>query len=305
MVSSNAGDGTTRATTEGVLVAVCTFRRPAMLAELLRALLVQVVDGARLLVVDNDERESARPVVGSFPGVEYIVESLPGVASARNRALEERLPHEAIAFIDDDEIPDPVWLPRLRDSLRVTGADAVGGPVVTVYAADVPRWVRRLGIHERAERPEGPTGHLATNNVIIAPSAFEKMDSPKFSLEFNATGGEDTEFFERLIAVGGRTHWCRGATVEEEVNADRATIRWIFTRGVQTGTTTARLALRSNSRWLIASKGIAQIGRGVLLVLVSLGAWRSLLRLGILDLSNGVGLLVGVSGRITNYYGDM
>ncbi|MBC9226841.1 glycosyltransferase [Aeromicrobium sp. zg-636] len=286
-----------------VVVAVCTFRRPVLLAALLEALTSQLDTRTRIVVVDNDHAGSAERVVREFSGVAYVLEGRPGVAVARNRALRERRPGEAIAFIDDDEIPSSQWLENLRSCMGESGGDAVGGPVLTRYASGVPCWVRRTGIHQRSERPAGPTGHLATNNVLVAPSAFEKMPDPTFSLEFNSTGGEDTDFFDRLIAAGGRTHWCPSATVEEVVERDRSNLRWIFSRGVQTGVTSARLAARTKPRILVAAKGGARFLRGACLLIASLGLNFGLIRSAILDLSNGFGTLKGSLGLTKDYYG--
>src|SRR5215510_10079977 len=65
-----------------VSICVCTFRRPAMLAQLLQALASQETDGEftySLVVVDNDAARSSEAVVADFSrssrlAVQYCVE---------------------------------------------------------------------------------------------------------------------------------------------------------------------------------------------------------------------------------------
>jgi glycosyltransferase involved in cell wall biosynthesis len=108
-------------------VAICTRDRPEDLRRCLTGVLamrgaglqtrpgqVRLLDDRQdVLVVDNcpsDER--SREVVKEFPSVRYVRESRPGLNHARNRALHEAR-GDVVAFIDDDAVPDPLWLHAL------------------------------------------------------------------------------------------------------------------------------------------------------------------------------------------------
>ena len=77
-----------------LVVAVPTFRRPERLAQLIPQVLEQFDEVAsrasgRMLVVDNDPRGSGRSAVPDLDSVSYVIEQTPGIAAARNRALDE------------------------------------------------------------------------------------------------------------------------------------------------------------------------------------------------------------------------
>src|ERR1044071_1566814 len=108
-----------------ISICVCTFKRPELLEELLRALLQQVTEGKftySIHVVDNDGAASARDTVDRLrreqpDGNAYLVEGEQNIALARNRSVAQAR-GELIAFIDDDEVPINEWLLRMHAALR-------------------------------------------------------------------------------------------------------------------------------------------------------------------------------------------
>ena len=90
-----------------VLVAALTYKRPADLRELLPKLLAQAdsVDAeCSVLIVDNDPDGGARDFVSKFvdSGVQYVHVRQPGIAAARNSALQLAQDFDLLVFIDDD-----------------------------------------------------------------------------------------------------------------------------------------------------------------------------------------------------------
>ena len=71
----------------------------------------------------------------------YVHEPEPGIAAARNRALDEAGPADLLVFIDDDERPVDGWLARLVETYRVDRPTAVVGPVVSEYEQQPDAWV--------------------------------------------------------------------------------------------------------------------------------------------------------------------
>ena len=98
-------------------VVICTRDRPAGLRATLASLRLQTDSNFRVLVVDNGSgwRESAKVVEQlDLPDCDYAIESRPGLARARNRALE--IVHtDLVAWIDDDEVADSDWVRRLKE----------------------------------------------------------------------------------------------------------------------------------------------------------------------------------------------
>jgi GT2 family glycosyltransferase len=94
-------------------VAVCTRERPEDLKSCLDRIVRLPDAGHEILVVDNAPRTDAtRSLVENHSRVNYVLEPLPGLDRARNRALKEAA-HPIVAFCDDDAVPDAGWLDAL------------------------------------------------------------------------------------------------------------------------------------------------------------------------------------------------
>jgi GT2 family glycosyltransferase len=109
-----------------VCAAICTHDRPDLLRRALRSLEGQLRSPAEILVVDNAPGGGAtRELVrGEFPSVRYVMEPVPGLDFARNRALRETS-REIVAFMDDDVVADPGWAGAIQDVFRESGRIAV------------------------------------------------------------------------------------------------------------------------------------------------------------------------------------
>jgi glycosyltransferase involved in cell wall biosynthesis len=225
-----------------ITVCICTYRRPDLLARLLRELAVQETGGRftySVVVVDNDWQESARDVVvaatETFPGLlQYRVEPRQSIALARNRAVASAA-GDFIAFIDDDELPIKTWLLTLFATCMERGVDGVLGPVKPHFDTEPPAWLVRGRFHER---PDYPTGFLIdgrrgrTGNVLLRRTLF-----PEGQVAFNPVfvTGEDQEFFWRKIAEGGVFVWCHEAIALEVIPPARWTRSFVVRRAMMRG----------------------------------------------------------------------
>ncbi len=251
-------------------VCIATFKRPAMLAGLLASLLAQDLEGIamRIIVIDNDREQSARPTVkrfctGSSVEIVYDVEPQQNIALARNRALQY-VRSQYFAFVDDDEAVCRTWLRALLHSLTVHKADIAFGPVICTLPAEAPRWAAHC-----FDRPRRLTGEAvqfgATNNVMARRSI---LDNGRFRFDpaFGLTGGEDTDFFYRQHLAGRRLIWCDEAVATEPVPEARMTLTWIRRRGFRGGQTyqrifVARYSIGKKAAWFALK--IAQLLGGV------------------------------------------
>lgn len=221
------------------LVAVATYRRPGDLKRLLDSLESIVSrDDVEVLVVDNDADSSARLVASEHAlRPRYEIEPVPGIASARNRALDSFTEEfAAIVFIDDDEWVDLSWFDSLVDYASRTGADVVQGPVITVLPDEAPRWIRDGRFFQRHIMATGtPLSSAATNNVLLTRRAWVSAGSPRFDQAFSTTGGSDFDLFWGIGKAGALMLYCAGAIVFEDVPQSRLSWAWLRRRYTRIG----------------------------------------------------------------------
>lgn len=264
-----------------VTVAVCTFRRPQELQQTLQGLWAQrglTGIAVTVVVVDNDSQASARSVVESaLPpspwSLRYVVEPRPGVASARNRSLREAQT-DLIAFIDDDEVPEPTWLAALLRCHSSTAADAVFGSVVPRFDGPPPVWSMNGAFFTK---PRYRTGSVVgweatyTANVLLTRHLLE-LAGGAFDERFAASGGEDTLLFLRAERAGAKLVWCDEAVVHELMPAPRLRLTWLLRRAYKGGQNWVRIrADASPNVWLpMALRGAASALLSAVLLLPAL-----------------------------------
>lgn len=214
-----------------------------MLGRLLDRLAEQDRGGAptfEIVVVDNDAARSAEPVVAGFAArtrhlIEYRCEPRRNIALARNLAVEAAAGGH-IAFIDDDEFPQPGWLAGMWDACRSHGAAGVLGPVRPHFEQPPPAWILKGRFCERREHPTGTTmdwNDCRTGNLLFRRDIL-RADEPPFDARFG-TGGEDKDFFRRMTAAGHRFVWCNEAVVFESVPPSRTTRAYLLHRALLRG----------------------------------------------------------------------
>jgi succinoglycan biosynthesis protein ExoM len=233
-----------------VRVAVCviTYRRPQGLQRLLDGLGRQTFTRCpapelRIIAVDNDPEGSAEAVCRTLqdrPGmtVEYLRESRRGIPFARNAAvLHVGASADFIAFVDDDEVPDPRWLDELLHAQAIHQAHVVSGPVISEFEDPPPAWVIRGRFFDRERLSTGaPLTVARTGNVLIKTDVFRAMN-PIFDERMALTGGSDTHFFLRVWRAGFKMIWADDAVITEWVSGSRITAGYVLRRGYRTGNT--------------------------------------------------------------------
>lgn len=260
-----------------ICVCICTYRRTAWLRRLLEHLSRQETAGLFTLsavVADNDNAQSAREVVEPYaPGrsealsVVYCVEPQKNIALVRNRTLAAAA-GDWIAFIDDDEFPEPDWLRRHYDACLKHEATGSLGPVRPHFEVTPPNWVLKSGLYHRPEHDTGyvmPWRECRTGNVLLRRAAVP-VDEPPFDARF-PNGGEDQDFFRRLIGRSGRFIWCNEAVVHETVPPARWDVQILARRALLRGQNTMK---HSRRRAAVAAKsGLAVVLYGLSLPLLA------------------------------------
>lgn len=235
-------------------IAVCTFRRPA-LVETLRSLAEITVPAnavIRIIVADNDIEPSARPHVEALRpeipfDVTYVHCPASNISLARNACLDNSA-GDFLAFIDDDETASKEWLAALLEAARTTGADAVLGPVRAAYETSAPAWMRRGDFH--STRPVWVGGEIRTGytcNVLLKLGA-PAVTGRRFRLALGKSGGEDTDFFAAMHEAGGTIAFASEAWIHEPVPENRASLSWLSKRRFRSGQTHGRLLAEKSTR---------------------------------------------------------
>jgi succinoglycan biosynthesis protein ExoM len=227
-----------------ISVCICTFKRPALLANLLVSLQDQATDDLftySIVVVDNDCDQSAKATVLSFKEktplhIQYQVEPEQNIALARNKAVENAKGN-FVALIDDDEFPVNNWLLKLFNACKEFHADGILGPVKPYFQTVPPKWIIKGKLWERETFKTGfilkDARYTRTGNVLLDISLF--IESKPFDPRFGKTCGEDADFFDRMIKRGKLFIWCDEAPVFELVPQERNTRTYLLKRAMMRG----------------------------------------------------------------------
>jgi glycosyltransferase involved in cell wall biosynthesis len=254
---------------------VTTYQRPAGLARVLAALgELEVPEGWEfdVVIVDNDGYGSARSVADAVTNlrVRYVLEPTRGIARARNRAVREAT-SPFLAFVDDDEWPEPSWWRRLIEVEVATGADVVIGPSEPVFETEPAQWIRDGRFFERERFPTGteiPFFRARTSGVLVRRECFERVGDRPFDETHPLAGGEDVRFFERIQNDGARIVWVDDAIVKEFVPATRSNTKWLLRRAFRTGNSRSVTLLLEGAGLL---RRVKRIGKGFLDVGIGIG----------------------------------
>lgn len=199
------------------------------------------LDALELVIVDNDQVDSARAVAARlvpeapFPAV-YVHEPEPGVANARNAAMSVAQ-GDLIAFLDDDEEAPEGWLAALLGAMSRFQADVVFGPVrgrapesIVAHRAYLERFFSREGPAEAGLIPD----YYGCGCSLIRRAALPDPKAP-FSAIRNHIGGEDDLLFGQMRKAGASFAWEPAAWVWEDPVPARLTLGYTIPRAFAYG----------------------------------------------------------------------
>ena len=222
-----------------ITVALCTHnqadRLPRTLADLGK--LVSPSHPWEMLVVDNASTDETAALLADTrwwpPGVavRIVHEERLGLSNARNRAIKEAR-GQYLLFIDDDETPDPHWLTAYERDMLAYTPDALGGRIDVLFEyGERPSWLQDelLGFLGQLDHGEGcwlndPDTPFYGGNFAVRVAIFPEVGEFDSDLgrkgEVN-TGGEDTEFYRRIIARNYRVRWVSDSIINHRIRADK------------------------------------------------------------------------------------
>lgn len=200
-----------------------------------------------VILVDNDKKKSANSIVTEAKKrlnlkISYFVEPTQNISLARNTSVINAK-GDYIAFIDDDEFPPKNWLYSLFREIKRFSVSGVLGPVVPYFEGKTPNWIIKGKFYEKD--PKFNTGHVLeyqetrTSNVLIRAEILYDLDSP-FDPKFGR-GGEDKDFFRRMIEKGHIFKWVSDAYVYESVPYERTKRIFLLKRAILRGKVSASI----------------------------------------------------------------
>ena len=244
------------------------------------------------IVVDNHPEQLAKDLVAelarSGAAIRYLADPRRNISIVRNKGIAAAR-GIYVAFIDDDEAPEPGWLTALHACLERTGADAAFGPKLPLFESgnapewDPQAWLYTLDFRLPADAPIEMFGRfrrkgkgLGSGNAAFRVASC--FDTPEpFSVAFGDANGEDTQLLFRLALAGRRFVWCPDAIIKEFIETERTNPHYMVTR-MKRGSqhyAASRINTSDNpgaTRLKVMGLGLAQFGVHAGLFVVS-GEW--------------------------------
>ena len=301
-------------------IAVCipTYRRPALLKQLLVSIFENNVDTSiinemDIIIVDNDKDKSAETVVNEINRdsvrlrkLIYYNYPVKGLSNVRNALLKQafHLKPDFIIFIDDDEYVTADWANELIKSIVRNNADAARGPVIAELKENTSKYIARF--FRRENYPDNSRIYrLTTGNLILRRESLERFNI-WFDKRFNYTGAEDSFFGVQLMKKGATFYWAGKAIAYETIPESRATLSWLIKRYYNGASNYSYILKLEKKHLLLAKKTLVSgayllIGSVALLILPFPFLWRYW---GILKISEAIGGFAGLFSIHFNEYAN-
>jgi GT2 family glycosyltransferase len=242
-------------------IIICTFNRAKALIKLLEELDWQfkdqpIAESCQILVIDNNSSDSTCQDIKNFQTkkispvhIDYILETVQGSSSARNRGIKESQ-GELLVFLDDDINLDKDWLSEvLRIYAQEKKSFVAGASVKPLWASDLPSWLRLdppfeiigscFPSHDFSDLPQKypfKFGSRLIQNPISAcflatRDVFNRFGNFREDLGIHGSqkgACEDTEFFWRVLAGGQEIHYLPSITVIHPIPKERMSQKFIL-----------------------------------------------------------------------------
>lgn len=241
----------------------------------------------------------------------YVHEPAPGIAHARNRALDETADSQLLIFIDDDERPEAGWLEAMLATWSTNRPAAVTGPVYPDYEREPDEWLVAGGFFIRKQYPDGHVMPAAGSGNLLLDLGQVRAMGLRFDERFGITGGSDTLFTRQLVARGGRIIYAAQAGVVDKVPAKRMTRAWACKRYYRVGNTWSRTSVelsppglsRLATRLSLTARGGARAAFGVLRSMAGVVGHSMTNRArGSRAVNRGLGMVAGAWGGVYTEY---
>jgi succinoglycan biosynthesis protein ExoM len=188
-----------------------------------------------------------------------------GVSNSRNAALDfARSSSSPIAFIDDDELTNKLWLATAIIGVQNFENEILVGPVVPSFEEGVePRKIPDSFWERKVRENNSIVTELVGGGNILFPARLIKAGL-RFSPEFNLTGGEDTDFLIRSKSQGFKVRNLSDLSVFENVPLSRQTINYLCDRAHFSSCAWVKVRLSNgDSKWTILPSLVKRVSLSI------------------------------------------
>jgi len=264
-----------------ITVALCTHNHADRLQRTLEDLgkIISPSHPWEILVVDNASTDETSRLLSETQWrpcgipVRIVHEERLGLSNARNCAINEAR-GKYLLFVDDDETPDPQWLRSYERDILAYAPDALGGCIKVVFEhGERPAWLKDelLGFLGYLDHGEGCwlTDHATPfyggnfavrNEVFAAVGNFDAELGRKGQIN---SGGEDTEFYRRLLARGFSVRWVPDAIINHRIRVDKLRRNYFldlhYRQGLSAGSRKRSTHSRLPPKYLVGQFGRATV----------------------------------------------
>jgi glucosyl-dolichyl phosphate glucuronosyltransferase len=211
----------------------------------------------QVLVVDNNSTDRTRYVVADEAKLwggrlRYVLESKQGKSYALNTAIQQTA-GELIGIFDDDQEMDVNWFNAIVEAFQQPDVDFISGPVKPRWDfAQMPQWFPQdyravIGWVDGGEQvcefgSDDYEGIMTGGNSVMRRRVIERVglyDTRLGRSNRNLLGGEDQDFYERMLAAGCRGQYHPKLVMHFQVAPSRVTKKyyreWCHWNGVALG----------------------------------------------------------------------
>ncbi|MRI02602.1 glycosyltransferase [Kriegella sp. EG-1] len=299
-----------------IVIGIPTYKRPDMLAKLVRSIYLSnfdslIISKIDILVVDNDIDKTAEKIANDLinncpKNFNFIYHSyaIKGLSNVRNEILKQayNLNPKYIVFVDDDEYVTKDWLNELVSLAEKNDADIVQGPNIPVFESKIKDSISQhfnyLDFNHNQEISD-----FESNNVLLK-TKFVINNNLSFDERFNITGGEDSYFGIQAMKKKAKNYWSKKAIVYETIPNSRANLSWLIKRTFRSASTyTYMLKLQNNFQQLIKKVAVSlfYLLTGIVALPFTLIPFKNRFW-GILAISDSLGALSGMLNLRYNEY---
>ncbi len=251
-----------------ISLVIATYNRAEQLMTTLVSVTAQSLapEAWECVVVDNNSTDATRERVAAFGAchpelhIRYIFEREQGLSAARNAGIAASQ-GDIIAFVDDDERIVPDFLGAYVDLFDLhPEAMAAGGCIIAEYPTGRPRWMSRfteqpianpmnygttVRVFPKGKIPGG--GNMAFRREALVRVGI--FDTSLGRTGKSLIGGEESDLFERMAAVGIHPYYVPRAVMYHIIPAEKLTREYFLRLCYNTGVSQRRRAELHDRVW--------------------------------------------------------